>query len=372
MWYYNSNFFFNITNDESYNHFYRAIVEKYPDEPDKILDFIVRNTGDDGIRTIIESVDSEMKKSDFFIFNNDDLVSLIKTMNFWDYLGGIPFEIFEYAYLNNDYVRPKLDGHGDILDILDAISKTFTLDDLAKFDNVDLFKFLSTKSEFKDQICYFIAGKGMIEGLIYAYGIGCPLKDWVTGKAAENGHLDCLKFLHEHGCKWGSGTTDKAACNGHLDCLVYAHKNGCKLYNQTIYGIVRNGHLNCLIYFHENGVPWDDITTYIAAKYNHLDCLIYAVENGCPFEEMTATVAAINGNLECLMYALEKGCIWKKMTIILPLDHEDKDYYTCLDPDQDLILYIYEFGERLPKPVNVLEKVKDQPHIYEYLSKLNL
>ena len=130
-------------------------------------------------------------------------------------------------------------------------------------------------------VCTFMAGHGVLSGLVWAHEQGYPWDHETTSASAKGGHLDCLRYAHENGCAWG-WVCEYACESGYVDCLRYAHESGCPLSGWESYMAALEGNMGCLVYAHEHGFPLDARTSRAALMSGNVDCLRYVQEHGCP------------------------------------------------------------------------------------------
>jgi len=91
---------------------------------------------------------------------------------------------------------------------------------------------------------------GWLEGLKYAFHVGCEVDRFITAEAAEADQLECLQLLHKRGCPWDHYTTRSAVSRGSLRCLQYACDHGCPVEEDALNAAPRNKRADIQAYLH--------------------------------------------------------------------------------------------------------------------------
>ena len=200
--------------------------------------------------------------------------------------------------------------------------------------NVELVKYLNTRTWDASALFSIAASNGNIELLQYLFENGCPYYDpqICTDAAAIKDHekaLEVLKCLHKHGVPWDEKTCVFSASVGNLKVLKYARVNGCPWNEECLEKAIHSRDLELVEYCLENGCPMGTFDICRLAMYDKdhdraLGMLKLLRRFSVPWSNLTCSIAAGKGNFQALKWAVFQGCSWSRQECIgKAADHGD-------------------------------------------------
>lgn len=128
-------------------------------------------------------------KVDDSINNEDDFISLMSTVYFWE-THYIPTSLIKFCLkkMTEDYLRSIVDRFGDKLGYLAILLQVKCAPDQLKL-------IIAASSKYVQILAYLY-----VEAKL-------PWSKEVCRAAAQSNRLECLKYAHENGCDWYHRTT---------------------------------------------------------------------------------------------------------------------------------------------------------------------
>ena len=228
-------------------------------------------------------------KPDLDIYSYNDLLCLLRTVQFWG-LPEIPIEVICYII-----------SVGDVADYIDLLDK---FPDMEPF----LSKILQVKSVgYLDLVSTAIdLGLGVrIVRLLHSLDYILTSDD--CEKAAAVGDVESLQYLHKNKCPWDARTTTAAVLHNHCACLRYALDLNCARTHDLMSIAAEQGDIESIKCLRTFGLLWLEDTVLAAIRGHNMNNLQYLVENGCPVPENVCTLAVIHGDVSCLAYLHRNG-----------------------------------------------------------------
>lgn len=288
-------------------------------------------------------------KLDLFIDCDHDLISVLRTVQYWD-LPEVPIEVASYILRIGDVA----DYPGLLVDFPDLapyLNKILQVKSVRYCDGIStainhglgvrIVRILrELEYVLSGEGCEAAAAAGDIESLMYLHTEDCPWDERTTTAAVLHKHCDCLQYALDFNCAkvanlmdiaakegtvdvmkcirsccvlWTKSTMLAAIKGGNLENVRFLVESGCAMPVDPCFLATACGHLNILIYLHVCGHPLSPLCTFIAAD-GHLPCLVYLHTQGCAWDARCCCQAALGDHLDCLTYLHENGCVWDQTT----------------------------------------------------------
>lgn len=190
----------------------------------------------DRFASLVES-NKNCRKNNTIVNDDEDLIELINTIDYWDICGDIPLTVLHYVdsnkTVNFDYIKKSIPNYRDYEKLFESLKymSDGKYADALLLQIREVYKYLILTNKYPyDEIldpCAYAATVGDLDLLEFSWEHGCERDSGIPWIAAQNGHINCLKFLHRNKCPWDSSTTHTAVQTNNLECLKYAIENSC-------------------------------------------------------------------------------------------------------------------------------------------------